>query len=106
MIDPAQLRSGGLLEGYVDVEGVRIEFLAIVEVSGATLHLQHLAIYPAGVDRAAVGVAALLRVVRQELFPGIRAAGFDRLRITATRLSGTNPGRTVDITINLTGEAT
>lgn len=105
-IDPDWLRTGELLEAHVEVEGVRIELLAIVEVSGSAVHLQDLAIYPAGVERATVGVAPLLRAVRRDLFPDLRAAGCERLRITATRLSGANPGRTVDFTIDLTREAT
>lgn len=105
-IDPDWLRTGELLEAHVEIEGVRIELLAVVQVSGTTVHLQDLAIYPAGVERATVGVAALLRAARRDLFPGLRTAGFDRLRITATRLSGANPGRTVDIRIDLTREAT
>ena len=87
-------------------DSVRIELLAVVQVSGTTLHLQDLVIYPAGVERATVGVAALLRAAGRDLFPELRAAGFDRLRITATRLSSANPGRTVDLTIDLTREAT
>jgi hypothetical protein len=75
-------------------------------VSGNTVHLQDLAIYADGVERATVGVAALLRAVRRDVFPDLRAARFDRLRITATRLSGANPGRTVDLTFDLTREAT
>ncbi|MEA2826593.1 MAG: hypothetical protein QOG43_1032 [Actinomycetota bacterium] len=105
-IHPDGLRTGELLEAHVEIEGFRIELLAVVQVSGTTVHLQDLAIYPAGVERATVGVAALLRAARRDLFPDLRAAGFARLRITATRLSGANPGRTVDLTIDLTKEAT
>ncbi|MDQ1539140.1 MAG: hypothetical protein QOE58_3533 [Actinomycetota bacterium] len=105
-IDPEGRRSGELLEAHVDVKGVRIELLAVVQVSGTTVHLQDLAIYPAGVERATVGVAALLRAARRGPFHDLRVAGFERLRITATRLSGANPGRTVDLTIDLTREAT
>jgi hypothetical protein len=105
-IDPDCLRTGELLEAHVEVEGVRIELLALVQVSGSTLYLQDVAIYPAGVERATVGFGALLRAARRDLFPDLRAAGFNRLRITATRLSGANPGRTVDFTIDLTREAT
>jgi len=48
-----------------------------------------------------VGLVALLGAARSQLLPAIRAAGFDRLRITGTRLSGASPGRTVDLTIDL-----
>jgi quercetin dioxygenase-like cupin family protein len=41
-----------------------------------------------------------------ELVPDVQASGFERLRITGTRLSGTRPGRDLDITINLTRGST
>ncbi len=104
-LDPAHLRTGGLLEWHADIEGVRIELLAEVVVSGTTLHLRDVAIYPVGVERGAVGVAALMRAARAELFPAVREAGFERLRVSGTRLSGTRPGRIVDVTINLEREA-
>jgi hypothetical protein len=43
-----------------------------------------------------------MKALRRELIPQIRADGFRRLRITGTRLSGARPGRTLDITIDLT----
>ena len=43
-----------------------------------------------------------MRALRSELIPQIRAEGFQRLRITGTRLSGARPGRTLDLTIELT----
>ncbi len=104
-IDPARLRTGEFLEWHADIEDTRIELLAEVEVSGTTLHLRDVAIYPVGVDRGAVGVAALLRAARAGLFPAVREAGFDRLRVSGTRLSGARPGRIVDVTIDLQGEA-
>lgn len=78
--------------------------LAEVEVEGTTLHLRDIAIYPAGAARP-VGLAALLASARTELFGAAGAAGFERLRITGTRLTGSNPGRIVDITIDLTRNA-
>jgi excisionase family DNA binding protein len=52
--------------------------------------------------QASVGAAALLAALRRQLIPRIRAEGFRQLRITGTRLSGARPGRTLDITIDLT----
>jgi hypothetical protein len=91
-----------LFEWAVDLEGVRIEVLAEVVVLEEVLHLRDIAIFPIGTEQAAVGVAGLMRALRRELIPQIRAEGFQRLRITGTRLSGARPGRTLDISIDLT----
>jgi hypothetical protein len=59
-------------------------------------------VFPARTERASVGAARLVGAFRRELIPELRAEGFQRLRITGTRLSGTRPGRTLDISIDLT----
>lgn len=91
-----------LFEWAVDVGDVRIEVLAEVVVLGQVLHLGDIAIFPTGTGQTSVGAAALMRALRRELIPQIRAEGFRRLRITGIRLSGARPGRTLDITIDLT----
>ena len=68
---------------------------------GTSTGLQHL-LASTGTEHASVGAAALVRALRSELIPQIRAEGFQRLRITGTRLSGARPGRTLDLTIELT----
>lgn len=93
---------GGLFEQRFEVEGSVIELLAEVEIAGGTLHLRDIAIFPVGAERARIGPAALLRVLRRELLPEVRSYGFRTLRITGTRLSGAGPGRKVDLTIDLT----
>ena len=100
-VDPDSLRAGELFEWHAVVADMRIELLAEVEVDGATIHLRDVAIYPVGVRHADAGAGPLLRAARAELFPGIRAAGFTRLRVTGTRLSGPRRGRIVDLTIDL-----
>lgn len=100
------LESGGLFEWAADIGHVRVEFLAEVEVAGTTLHLRDVAVFPRGPGQAVVGAPSLLRALRRELIPHVRAAGFERLRMTGTRLSGTRPGRTLDITISLTKDST
>ncbi|HVF32712.1 MAG TPA: hypothetical protein VM933_06735 [Acidimicrobiales bacterium] len=104
-VDLSRLGDGDLFEAAFFVEGLRVEVLAEVEISGTTLHLRDIAIYPAGVVRP-VGLRALLAVVRTELFSAARTAGFEALRITGTRLTGSNPGRIVDLTIDLSRDAT
>jgi hypothetical protein len=103
--DRARLEPGELFEWHAVAGGVRIELLAEVEVSGATLHLRDVAVFPVGVEHADVGLRPLLRAARSELFPVLRAAGFSRLRVTGTRLSGASPGRIVDLTIDLERQA-
>ena len=100
-VDPDSLRAGELFEWHTVVEGVRIEVLAEIVVVGTTIHLRDLAIYPVGVGHPDAGAGPLLRAARADLFPGIRAAGFTLLRVTATRLSGARRGRIVDLTIDL-----
>jgi hypothetical protein len=104
--DARALEPGALFEWTIDIDDVRIELLAEVELDGTTLHLRDVAIFPSGTEQASLGAAVLLRALRQELIPQIRAAGFEGLRITGTRLSGARPGRTLDITINLTRDST
>lgn len=104
-IDLSRLGDGDLFEAAFVVEGLLVEVLAEVEISGTTLHLRDIAIYPAGAARP-VGVPALLAVARTELFSAARTAGFQALRITGTRLTGSNPGRIVDLTIDLSKDAT
>jgi hypothetical protein len=91
-----------LFEWAVELGDVRIEVLAEVVVLEQVLHLRDIAIFPTETGQASVGAAALMRAFRRELIPQIRAEGFRRLRITGTRLSGARPGRTLDITIDLT----
>lgn len=103
--DPTRLEAGALFEWHVVVEGVPIELLAEIVVSGATLHLRDVAVFPVGVEHADVGLSPLVRAARSELFPDLRAAGFSRLRVTGIRLSGASPGRIVDLTIDLERQA-
>jgi hypothetical protein len=100
------LEPGGLFEWATDIGNVRLELLAEVEVAGTALHLRDVAVFPSGTGQAVVGAASLLRILRRELIPHVRAAGFEELRITGTRLSGSRPGRTLDITISLTKDST
>jgi hypothetical protein len=101
-----RFQTGMLFEWAVDLGDIRIEVLAEVVVLEQVLHLRDIAIFPTGTGQAAVGAAALLRALRRELIPQIRAEGFRRLRVTGTRLSGARPGRTLDITIDLTEDPT
>jgi hypothetical protein len=95
-------QSGKLFEWAVEIGDVRIEVLAEVVIRDQVLQLRDIAIFPSGAAKASVGPSALLAALRRQLIPQIRAEGFRQLRITGTRLSGARPGRTLDITIDLT----
>lgn len=99
--DPAEVGAGELFEWHTVIGGVRIELLAEVETDGTTLHLKDIAVFPAGVDRAEVGLGPLVAAARRDLFPKVRSAGFRRLRVTAVRRTGARPGRIVDLSIDL-----
>jgi hypothetical protein len=77
-----------------------LDVAAEAQVVGRTLHLKDIAVFPRGADALSLGtreVAAL----RNQLAAEARALGFDQLRITGTRVSGANPGRAVDVIIDL-----
>ena len=99
--DPAEVGAGELFEWHTVIGGVRIELLAEVETDGTTLHFKDIAVFPAGVDRAEVGLGPLVVAARRDLFPRIRSGGYQRLRVTAVRRSGARPGRIVDLSIDL-----
>lgn len=99
--DPGLISTGGLFEWHTVIGAVRIEMLAEVEIDGTTLHLKDIAVFPAGVEGAEVGLGPLVAAARTDLFPKIRSAGYRRLRVTAVRRSGAHPGRIVDLSIDL-----
>ena len=69
-------------------------------IDGRTLHLKDIAVYPKGAGSLQLGPREVM-ALRSQLAAEARAMGFERLRITGTRLTGANPGKTVDITIEL-----
>ena len=97
---------GELFERSYRLGNETVELLAEVEIDGPNLHLRDVAIFPAGSQRADVGPGAVLRALRSELLPKLRSFGFTRLRVTGTRLSGSGPGRSLDLTIEIPWEAT
>ncbi len=77
-----------------------IDIIAEVVVEGVCLHLKDIAIYPRKAVRLSVGVREVL-AARGRLAREAHALGFRQLRVTGRRLSGANPGRLVDLTIDL-----
>ncbi|MHB1853889.1 MAG: hypothetical protein ACYCS2_02385 [Acidimicrobiales bacterium] len=98
---PDQLANGDEFYRAIDVGGIILEVLAEVEIVGDQLHLRDLAVYPQGTDRGTVGAAEVYRAFRQEIIGYARRLGFVESRITATRLTGMNPGHRVDRVIRI-----
>ena len=97
---------GELFERSYQIGDEAVELLVEVEIDGSNLHLRDVAVFPAGSRRADVGATAVLRVLRSELLPELRSFGFTLVRVTGTRLSGSGPGRSLDLTIEIPGEPT
>ena len=97
------IRDGELFERTLDTSVGSIDVLAEVVIDGSTIQLRDIAIYPRGSVRLTAPTSELLRQIRSSL-QDLADVGFDRVRITGTRLSGSAPGRTLDITIHLRKE--
>jgi hypothetical protein len=80
--------------------GTTIEVLAEIVVDGPRVELRDVAVYPRTAGRSSVSPAELLVWARLAV-DEIRAAGFEELRVTGTRLSGATAGRRVDLVIRL-----
>lgn len=78
-----------------------IEMAAEIAIKGKQLHLKDIAIYPKGEKILNMGTKAMV-ALKDVLAKEAKELGFSELRITGTRLSGANPGKVVDITIDLT----
>jgi RHS repeat-associated protein len=78
-----------------------VEMAAEAVVEGKSLHLKDIAVFPRGAERLEVGAAEVM-AMRRQLAEEARGLGFEQLRVTGTRISGANPGRAVDVTIDLT----
>ena len=74
---------------------------AEVVMSGKTLHLKDIAIFPRGAESLSIG-AREVAALRNQLAAEARSLGFEQLRITGQRISGANPGKAVDLLIDLT----
>jgi hypothetical protein len=93
-----------LFEWSVVVDGEEIEILAERRQVGDVIYLEDIAVYPASGASVTVGAAAVLRAARRELPKQFKGSGASSLVIRGTRVTGANPGRTVEITVSLTPE--
>jgi hypothetical protein len=102
-----QVKAGGdnLLETTIDTKSGPVGTLAEVGVEGSTLTLNNLSIFQnPGADVSRATILRELVATRNQLVDAARSQGFDTLRITgqrSLRSSSADPGRDVDITIDL-----
>ena len=96
----AAIEQNLLFEWSIELGHATIELLAEPIAEGETLHLKDIAVYPRAADTADIGTRAV-RMIRNRLATRARRAGFSKLRVTGTRLSGAKKGRSVDVTIDL-----
>ena len=75
--------------------------VAEVVTNGRTLHLKDIAVFPRGAESFSLG-AGEVATLRNQLAAEARSLGFEHLRITGQRISGANPGKAVDLLIDLT----
>jgi RHS repeat-associated protein len=98
---PSIFVAGQLFEHTFETNAGEVGFLGEVEVSGSTLILKDVAVYPTGTSGSlSVGTGQAMQGLHQ-LEALARSQGFTQLQITGTRLSGANPGGIVNITRNL-----
>lgn len=75
--------------------------LAEATVKGKTLHLENIVVYACEQESLVLGTAQL-RALQKGLLEGVKGMGFDKLRVTGSRLTGANPGRLVERIFDLT----
>jgi hypothetical protein len=94
---------GELYERSFDTPAGQIDVLAEIVVTGATVELRDVVVYPRDAVRLTVSPGELLGWARLAVAE-IAEEGFAELRVTGTRLTGAGPGRRLDLTIRLRKE--
>jgi RHS repeat-associated protein len=97
----APFKSGEIITREFASSGGPVEMAAEAIINGRSLHLKDIAVFPRGAESLDIGMREVLRL-RGQLADEVAGMGFDSLRITGTRLTGANPGKVVDMTIDLT----
>lgn len=97
----APFKSGEIITREFASSGGRVEMAAEAIINGRSLHLKDIAVFPRGAESLDIGMREVLRL-RGQLADEVAGMGFDSLRITGKRLTGANPGKVVDMTIDLT----
>jgi RHS repeat-associated protein len=96
----APFSSGEIIVQEFTTSKGTIEMAAEAVIDGSTLHLKEIAVYPRGAEAFELGTREVI-ALRNQLAAQARGMGFETLRITGTRLTGANPGKIVDVIINL-----
>jgi hypothetical protein len=94
---------GELYERSFDTPAGQIDVLAEIVITGLTIELRDIVVYPSGAVRLTVSPGELLGWARLAVAE-IADEGFAELRVTGTRLAGASPGRRLDLTIRLRKE--
>lgn len=94
---------GELHERSFDTPAGQIDVLAEIVITGLTIELRDIVVYPSGAVRLTVSPGELLGWARLAVAE-IADEGFAELRVTGTRLTGASPGRRLDLTIRLRKE--
>lgn len=72
-----------------------------MEVSGKSLTLTDVSVFPQFADEFSLGTGEMLGIARQ-IAKEASDAGFESLTLRGIRLGGANPGRIAEITVDLT----
>ena len=94
---------GELYERSFDTPAGQIDVLAEIVITGLTIELRDIVVYPSVAVRLTVSPGELLGWARLAVAE-IADEGFAELRVTGTRLTGASPGRRLDLTIRLRKE--
>lgn len=78
-----------------------MDLAAEVQISGRSLHLKDVSVFPRNVDKLSLGAREVATLCNQ-LAAEAKALGFTELRIIGTRITGANPGKQVDLLVDLT----
>lgn len=79
-----------------------VEVAAEARVRRDVLKLKDIAVFPKGADKLDVGAREVLKI-RNGLADEAASQGFRRLRITGERVSGANPGKKINVKVDLDG---
>jgi RHS repeat-associated protein len=94
------INAGIIVHEFQTSKGV-VEMAAEVQITGRVLHLKDIAVFPRGAESFNLG-AREVATLRNQLAQQAKTLGFEELRITGTRSTGANPGKLVDVTVDLT----
>jgi hypothetical protein len=97
----APFKSGEIIVKELATSKGTVEMAAETVINGRSLLLKDIAVYPKGANAFELGTREVM-ALRNQLAAEARAMGFDTLQITGKRLTGANPGKLVDVTIDLT----